>query len=155
MFLELRDAPMFLSHCYGVSDLVGDFASLLFGVGLCYQEAACLSVGAVDLGRRILRIFAVERESSGDGVEVATDYGKSVASFRDMPLPQRDDDPLIIILKRRIGGRRSDDWLFTAPRGGRIKIAEQPKIKSNDFSAMHDSQEPRPATHTIGSPILK
>jgi hypothetical protein len=43
--LELRDAPMLLSHCYGVSELIGDFASTLFGAGLRWQEASTLTVG--------------------------------------------------------------------------------------------------------------
>ena len=118
--LELHDAPMFLSHCYGVSELVGDFASVLFGTGLRWQEASSLTVGSVDLQRRVLRILSVEREGEAGKTEVATDRGKSDSSFRDVPLPQPDDDPLIVILRRRTERRAPHEWLFTAGRGGRI-----------------------------------
>ena len=118
--LELRDAPMFLDHCYDVTQLVGDFSSLLYGTGLRWQEASALTVKAVDLQRRILRVLQVERDGPHGGVQIATDHGKSDSGFRDIPLPRPDDDPLIIMLKRRVEGRNPNTWLFNARRGGRI-----------------------------------
>jgi integrase len=87
--LELQDAPMFLDHCYGVSELLGDFATLLYGTGLRWQEAAVLTAGAINLDRRILRIRQVERAGIEGGKRVATDRGKSDNAFRDVPSPAR------------------------------------------------------------------
>ena len=118
--LELRDAPMLLGHCYDVSELVGDFASTLFGTGLRWQEASTLTVESVDLERRVLRILSVEREGEYGKRELATNRGKSDSGFRDVPLPKQDNDPLIIILQQRANNRDPQEWLFTAGRGGRI-----------------------------------
>lgn len=118
--LEIKDAPMFLDHCYAVSDLLGDFAILLYGTGLRWQEASALTVGAVDLKRRVIRIKQVEREGQTRGVVVATDRGKSDTGFRDIPLPRSNTDPLIVILADRIDGRHVNNWLFTTRTDGRI-----------------------------------
>jgi integrase len=118
--LEEKDAPMFLDHCYAVSDLLGDFASILYGTGLRWQEASALTVGSVDLKRRAIRIKQVEREGRTRGVVIATDRGKSDTGFRDIPLPKSNTDPLITMLTDRLDGRRGDNWLFTANAGGRI-----------------------------------
>jgi integrase len=117
--LELADAPMFLEHCRSVSELVGDFATLLYGTGYRWQEASCLKVSSVHLLQRKLTISAVEREAAS-GVEVAIDRGKSDAGFRDSPLPALDDDPLIAMLTRRTQDRDGDEWLFSTQKGRRI-----------------------------------
>ncbi|MEV5753738.1 hypothetical protein AB0L00_38460 [Actinoallomurus sp. NPDC052308] len=114
--LELADAPMYLEHCYGVSELVGDFAVLLYGTGHRWQEGSCLKVSSVRLLLRKLTIRAVEREATS-GVEVAVDRGKSDASFRDSPLPASEEDPLIAMLTRRTEGRKPDEWLFLSEKG--------------------------------------
>jgi site-specific recombinase XerD len=116
--LELTDAPMFLECCYEVSGLIGDFTSLMYGKGFRWQEASTLTVGAVNLKRRTIRISQVERRDGG--ATIATDRGKSDSAFRDAPLPRRDDDPLNIILRNRTENRDPGEWLFTARRGGRI-----------------------------------
>jgi integrase len=118
--LEAKDAPMFVDRCYMVSELLGDFASVLYGTGLRWQEASALTVGAVDLKRRVIRITQVEREGPTRGIKIASDRGKSDSGFRDVPHPKSLNDPLIVILANRIYGRRPNEWLFTSRTGGRI-----------------------------------
>ncbi|GAB3976375.1 hypothetical protein GCM10029978_063090 [Actinoallomurus acanthiterrae] len=138
--LELQDAPMFFDHCYGVSELLGDFAILLYGTGLRWQEAAALTVGSINLERRVVRIRQVERAGIKGGKRIATDRGKSDSGFRDVPLPRRDDDPLIAMIKRRIQARKASEWLFTSPRGKRIyrSLVERGFKKARDAAMTED-----------------
>nr|WP_237418442.1 tyrosine-type recombinase/integrase [Actinomadura rayongensis] len=123
------DAPAFLTCAYALAEpgpqgekpidpdgLAGDFFALLQGTGFRWQEGAALDVDSVDWKRRVVVVRQVLRYKVG----LARDKGKSRAAFRDFPLPDSDDDPLVELLMRRTKGRRGHEPLFATRRGTRI-----------------------------------
>ncbi len=114
-----RDEPRFLSHdqverLAAAADEDGDVIRLLAYTGLRFGEMVALRVRRVDFLRRRLVIAEAATEVAGT-LEFGT---PKTHQQRTVPLPAAVTEPLA----RRCEGKRADDLVLTAPKGGPLRL---------------------------------
>lgn len=103
----LDDAPVFWRP----------FVWMLAGTGMRWGEAVALSVGDVDLEHATVRINKAEKWDVGDRGQRTIGPTKTGRSTRTVTLPPE----VVEAVRPLVEGRKSNETLFLAPRGGTVK----------------------------------